>query len=125
MHKKQEALDYARKLFRLIESVWHDGTGYLEQLTRDYQPMKNEELSENGILAERTMNTILHIMEAYTVLYEVTGDPDVRNALVFCVKQLTNEMYNPIRSVWKSFLTGIFIRFLTFIPTVTISRHPG
>ena len=93
--RKQEALDYARKLFRLIESVWHDGTGYLEQLTREYQPMSNEELSENGIIAERTMNTILHIMEAYTVLYEVTGDPEVKDALIFCVKQLTNEMYNP------------------------------
>ena len=60
-----------------------------------YQPMDNGELSENGILAERTMNTILHIMEAYTVLYEATGDADVKESLIFCVKQLTNEMYNP------------------------------
>lgn len=93
--KREEALDYARKLFRLIESVWNDGTGYLEQLTRGYQPMNNEELSENGILAERTMNTILHIMEAYTVLYEATGDPEVKKALVFCVRQLAGPMYNP------------------------------
>jgi len=91
---KKEALDYAMGLFNLLEQKWRDDKGYLEQLTRDFSPMSNGELSENGIIAERTMNTLLHIMEAYTVLYETSHNADVKKALTFSVRQLTREMYN-------------------------------
>lgn len=91
---KKESLDYAMDLFRLIEDKWLDDQGYLEQLTSSFGPMSNEELSENGVIAERTMNTVLHIMEAYTVLYEVTSDPAVKAALIFSIRQLTDKMYN-------------------------------
>jgi len=91
---KQDALDQAMGLFHLIEEKWRDDTGYLEQFTRDFKPMSNEELSENGIIAERTMNTLLHIMEAYTVLYDTTKNEEVKKALIFAVKQLTGGMYN-------------------------------
>jgi len=91
---KNEALGLAMGLFTLLEEKWHDNTGYLEQLTRTFGPMSNEQLSENGIIAERTMNTLLHVMEAYTVLYEASRDINVRTALIFAVKQLTGAMYN-------------------------------
>ena len=91
---KAEALEQAMRLFSLLEEKWYDGIGYLEQLTRDFKPMSNDELSENGIIAERTMNTLLHIVEAYTVLYEVTGDAGVQTALTRAVRQITGPMYN-------------------------------
>jgi len=89
-----EALDLAMGLFNLIEEKWRDDKGYLEQLTRNFGSMSNEELSENGVMAERTMNTLLHIMEAYTVLFEATRNTKVRTALIFAVRQLTGDMYN-------------------------------
>jgi len=92
-----EALTYAMDLYRLLEMKWRTPTGYLEQLSRDYFPVNNEELSENGIIADRTMNTVLHVMEAYTVLYEATHDAGVLDALRFSVSCLTEAMYNKDR----------------------------
>ena len=94
---RQEVIDQAIGLFRLIEEKWRDTKGYLEQLTRTFEPMRNDELSENGIVAEKTMNSLLHIMEAYTVLYQASHDPDVKASLIYAVKQLTEEMYNPVK----------------------------
>ena len=91
---KKEALDHAMDLFTLLEEKWRDEKGYREQLTRTFGPMSNDELSENGVIAERTMNTVLHIMEAYTVLYQASSSENVRNALIFTVRQLTTDMYN-------------------------------
>lgn len=51
-----------------------DEVGYLEAFTRDFKPESNEKLSENGVLADKTMNTLLHVFEAYTELYRVSGD---------------------------------------------------
>ena len=55
---KQEALDTAFSLFRRIEKTCRDGEGYLEAFTRDWRPESNEKLSENGVLADKTMNTL-------------------------------------------------------------------
>lgn len=48
-----------------------DEVGYLEAFTRDFKPESNEKLSENGVLADKTMNTLLHVFEAYTELYRI------------------------------------------------------
>ena len=58
---KQEALDRAMDLFRVIESRCRDEGGYLEALKADFSPESNEKLSENGVMASRTMNTLLHV----------------------------------------------------------------
>ena len=41
----------------------------------------NEKLSENGVLADKTMNTLLHVFEAYTELYRVSRDETVGERL--------------------------------------------
>jgi len=92
---KPDALTNAMTLFHLIEEKWMDGIGYLEQLSIDFHPVRNSELSENNVVAERTMNTLLHLMEAYTVLLEATGSPEVRESLVFTIRQMINDVYNP------------------------------
>lgn len=42
-----------------------------------------KKLSENGVMAEKTMNTLLHVFEAYTELYHVTKDPFTGDRLRF------------------------------------------
>lgn len=69
----EEALETACRLFDLIEERCTDETGYLEAFTRGFLPESNEKLSENGVLADKTMNTLLHVFEAYTELYRVSG----------------------------------------------------
>ena len=109
---KKEALDNAMSLFTLIEDKWRDDKGYLEQLTRTFGPMSNDELSENGIIAGRTMNTLLHLMEAYTVLYEATSDLKVKAALIFTVRQITGTMYNPAEERLEVFFDTDFTSLL-------------
>ncbi|MDA6840355.1 N-acylglucosamine 2-epimerase, partial [Escherichia coli] len=70
-----EALELAKSLQQIIETHCTDEYGYLEAFTRDFKPESNEKLSENGVMAEKTMNTLLHVFEAYTELYRVTKDP--------------------------------------------------
>ncbi len=70
---RSEALQEAEKLFDIIEENCTDEIGYLEAFTADFKPESNEKLSENGVMAEKTMNTLLHVLEAYTELYRVTG----------------------------------------------------
>ena len=68
--KDPEALDYAYKIFHIIENNCRLGTGYGESYTVDFKPNVNDKLSENNIIADKTMNTLLHICEAYTELLQ-------------------------------------------------------
>ena len=70
----EEALKMAHELYALIEGKCRDKDGYLEAFDREFQPASNEKLSENGVMATRTMNTLLHVMEAYTELYRVSAN---------------------------------------------------
>ena len=64
----------ARGLREIIETKCFDEHGYKEALDIDFCPADNDKLSENGVLADRTMNTLLHVFEAYTELLRVSGD---------------------------------------------------
>ena len=56
--KDEEALKLAMKLKDMIEEKCTDSLGYLEAFTRNFKPADNEKLSENGVMAEKTMNTL-------------------------------------------------------------------
>ncbi|MBO5524090.1 MAG: AGE family epimerase/isomerase, partial [Roseburia sp.] len=103
--KDREALELAFSLFHLIEEKCTDEVGYLEAFTRDFQPESNEKLSENGVLADKTMNTLLHVFEAYTELCRVAGAlPDrkeetdeVRRRLAWMMDLFADKIYNPAK----------------------------
>ena len=92
---KKEALDKAYELFELIETKCKDEVGYLEAFTREFKIMDNDKLSENGVMADRTMNTLLHVFEAYTELYRVDKDPKVGECLKWIFDCFADHMYNP------------------------------
>ena len=88
------ALTLARELFGVVETKCRDEGGYLEAFTADWQPESNEKLSENGVMASRTMNTLLHVMEGYTGLYHVWPDPELRDRLIEILDIFENRIYN-------------------------------
>lgn len=92
---ERKALDMAFELFRIIEERCTDEIGYKEAFDRNFQEIENDKLSENGVIAEKTMNTLLHVFEAYTELYRVSGDARVKERLKWILDTIADKIYNP------------------------------
>ncbi len=90
-----EALKIAYDLFELIESKCCDEYGYLEAFDRRFNPISNDKLSENGVMAQKTMNTLLHVFEAYTELYRVDKNEKVADKLRWIMDIFAEKIYNP------------------------------
>lgn len=90
------ALDTAIELYRSLEEHAYDsaGDGYIEALTRDWQPLDDMRLSELDENGSRTQNTHLHIIEPYTNLYRVWPDEGLRVALMRLLHIFTDKLMN-------------------------------
>lgn len=66
-------LSEAKKMFQLIEQYSFDNVngGYIEAFTQNWQPIDDLRLSDKDSNEKKTMNTHLHIIEAYANLYTV------------------------------------------------------
>ncbi|WP_129724233.1 AGE family epimerase/isomerase [Xylanivirga thermophila] len=93
--KNSSALELANQIFNIIETRCIDDCGYVEAFDRKWKPIDNEKLSEDGFHAAKTMNTLLHIIEAYTELYRISNDNHVGECLTNAVEQCLNKVYNP------------------------------
>lgn len=90
----KKSLDKAFELFNLIESKCKDGKGYLESFSVDFKPLINDKLSENGIIADRTMNTILHLIEGFSGLYEISHSKQVKESIIGIFDIFDKYIYN-------------------------------
>lgn len=93
--KDEESICIAEELYNLIEERCTDEGGYLEAFNREFKPVENDKLSENGVIAERTMNTLLHVLEAYTEFYRVTKKEEVKKRLEWILDVVAEKIYNP------------------------------
>ncbi len=93
--KDEEALSMAKELFRIIETRCTDEIGYKEAFDKEFHEIENDKLSENGVIAQKTMNTLLHVFEAYTELYRVAKLPEVKERLMWIMDTFADKVYNP------------------------------
>lgn len=94
--QEQEALDHAMRLFELVERHGFDpdANAYLEQFDREWAEVPNEHLSDRGVMASVTMNTHLHIMEAYANLYRARPTPAVGQRIANVLDIFHDRIYN-------------------------------
>ena len=91
--KDDSALKLALEMFETVEKNCTDDVAYLEAMSADWKLIPNDALSENGLMADKTMNTTLHLLEAYTELYRVSGDDRVLNRLKFQTGLFLDKIY--------------------------------
>ena len=94
-----QPLKYAMGLFRDIEAHALDPlyNGYLEALTREWKALEDLRLSEKDDNESKTMNTHLHILEAYANLYRVWKDPALEKALINLIRLFLDTFVDPDR----------------------------
>lgn len=92
----REALDCALSLYRSIEDHAFDseGNGYIEALTREWQPIADMRLSDKDENGSRTMNTHLHVIEPYTNLYRVAPSAELKERLTNLLHIFTHKLLN-------------------------------
>ncbi len=94
--KEPEAKEMAIALFKLLEEHALDRyqNGYFEAFQEDWTPIEDMRLSKKDRNSAKTMNTHLHILEAYTLLLSITDDTQVKKALENLVLLFLEKFYN-------------------------------
>lgn len=94
---KVASLNRARVLFSLIERYGADVDhgGYHEAFSHDWNLLDDVRLSEKDLNEPKSMNTHLHILEAYTILYRAWPDPLLYERLENLVLLFLNNIIDP------------------------------
>jgi len=92
-----ESLDYARQLFNLLETHAYDPIhqGYIEGCRRDWSALEDMRLSERDMNCRKSMNTMLHTLEAYTQLAQVWPDARVQKQLENLIRTFLSRVIDP------------------------------
>ncbi len=92
-----DALDLAISLYRSIEEHSFDPelNGYIEACTRDWGKIEDMRLSDKDENFAKTMNTHLHILEAYTGLYRVWKDEGLHSQLSNLIRIFLDKIIQP------------------------------
>lgn len=94
--KDEQALALAIKYFRLVEQHAKDPLhgGYIEAFTGQWQAIDDWRLSDKDLNAPKSMNTHLHVLEAYSALYKVAPTAETEQALRYIIEVFEQKIIN-------------------------------
>ena len=95
--QNEEALELAKNLYKKIEehSFDKENKGYFEAFNQDWSPIEDLRLSEKDANEKKTMNTHLHIVEAYANLYKVWKNETLKNTIAQLLETIETYFINP------------------------------
>ena len=102
----RESLNQAIELYNSLEEHAFDPVngGYIESFKRDWKTPDRYGYDGKGI-ASKTMNTHLHVLEAYTLLYKVWPDAGLEKQLKALIDIFLNKIINQQSWHQRLFLT--------------------
>ncbi len=95
--KDPRALEQAIEWYHLIENHSRDPVhgGYIDAFSRDWSSLDDKRLSAKDENAPKTMNTHLHIVEAYANLYEVWPSRNLRTNIIQLLRIFDEKIIHP------------------------------
>ena len=95
--KNEEANNLAIDLYNTIikHSYDHENGGYIEALTRDWKEIEDLRLSDKDANEKKSMNTHLHLLEAFANLYRVWTNEKLEEIITELVFIFLNRITDP------------------------------
>ena len=95
---ESEAIIEAIELYDVIITHSYDknNEGYTEAFTREWNPISDLRLSTKDANEKKSMNTHLHVLEAFTVLYQVWPYEPVKDKIAELIKNFLQHIINPV-----------------------------
>lgn len=87
----------AISLYSLLvdKSYDHGETGYFEAFTREWNPIADLRLSAKDANEKKTMNTHLHVLEAYTNLYRIWQVDELKEQIIHLINNFLGHFIDP------------------------------
>jgi cellobiose epimerase len=101
------ALALAQRLFHLIEEQSYDRRygGYYEAYNRDWSALSDWRLSDKDLNSPKSMNTMLHILEAYSNLLRVWPDAQLKQKQKELIEVFLKHIIDPDKHHFKLFFS--------------------
>jgi mannobiose 2-epimerase len=95
--ESKEALVLAKELYELLEAKSYDKVngGYFEAFTQGWTLLESPKLSNKDQDSPKTMNTHLHVLEAYSNLYLIWPHQKVKESIVGLLNNFKHQFLSP------------------------------
>lgn len=106
----EEAKNQAFELQTLLEEKYFTENGYVEVLKRDFSTLGKDKIffSKGNFGGSKTMNTILHVIEAYSQLYEYFPNSFTENKIIYLLTFFENKCFNKEKNCLNIFFDDDF-----------------